>query len=401
MRFSFLREARFFGPKNHFCLYNAANMCYIVEYSIISIFKNTLFTERKPQMKQTVLVMFGGRSTEHEVSCVSASFVISNLDKNKYEIIPLGIDKNGRWYIYRGELENIKQDTWANDNENLVPVSGPAHGGVTAWDKGLKVWYLLHVDVVFPVLHGKNGEDGTMQGLLTLFGLPFVGCGMYSSAVCMDKVAAKTLCEAEGIKTAPFAVARNVPGFDRAAFAEECERRFGYPMFIKPANAGSSVGITKARTREEFERGIDSAFENDRKLLVEQAITGKEIEAAVIGNDAPYSPCCGEIAPNADFYDYDTKYVTDTSRAYIPARIPREVAERVCRAAEKVYKALDCAGLARVDFFVDGENIVFNEINTIPGFTSISMYPKMMMYSGKTASGLLDELIRLALEAKR
>ncbi len=352
-------------------------------------------------MKQTVLVMFGGRSTEHEVSCVSASFVISNLDPYKYDVIPLGIDKSGRWFIYRGALDRIKDDSWNEDAQNIYPVSGAAHRGVTVFDKEKNTWSLQPVDVVFPVLHGKNGEDGTMQGLLELFDIPFVGCGQYSSAVCMDKVAAKTLCEAEGIKTAPFAVARNTPEFNISAFMDECEKRFGYPVFVKPANAGSSVGITKAKNRAEFEKGVGIAFENDRKLLVEAAIIGKEIEAAVIGNDTPVSPCCGEIAPNADFYDYDTKYVTDTSRAYIPARISPEVAERVCRTAEKVYKTLDCAGLARVDFFVDGENIVFNEINTMPGFTSISMYPKMMIYSGKTASGLLDELIKLALEARR
>ncbi|MBO4501552.1 MAG: D-alanine--D-alanine ligase [Clostridia bacterium] len=352
-------------------------------------------------MKKTVLVMFGGDSTEHEVSCVSATFVINNLDKTKYDIIPLGIDRSGSWFIYNGELAKIEDDSWVNDKESLVPVAGAVRGGVHAFDRQKGLWEFIPVDVVFPVLHGKNGEDGTMQGLLTLCKLPFVGCGMYSSAVCMDKAAAKTLCEAEGIRTAPFETARNTPGFDKEKFIEKCEKRFGYPVFIKPANAGSSVGITKALCRNDFEKGVDLAFANDRKIIVEAMISGKEIEVAVLGNDGPEAPCCGEIAPNADFYDYETKYVTDTSRAYIPARIAPEAAERVRKLAVKIYTALDCAGFARVDFFVDGENIIFNEINTIPGFTSISMYPKMMIYGGRTASGLLDELIALALEAKR
>ena len=352
-------------------------------------------------MKQTVLVMFGGASTEHEVSCVSATFVISNLDKEKYNMIPLGIDRSGRWFIYNGGIEKIENDTWDTDTENLVPVAGAVRGGIHAFAKQKGDFELIPVDVVFPVLHGKNGEDGTLQGMLTLCGIPFAGCGMYSSAVCMDKAAAKIICEAEGIATAPFEVARNTPDLDVSALIEKCEKRFGYPVFIKPANAGSSVGVTKALGRDAFEKGIEKAFENDRKLLVEKAIRGKEIEVAVIGNDSPEAPCCGEIVPNADFYDYETKYVNDNSRAYIPARIEPEVARRVCDTAKKIFRALDCAGMARVDFFVDGEEIIFNEINTIPGFTSISMYPKMMMHGGRTASGLLDELITLACEAKR
>ena len=352
-------------------------------------------------MKQTVLVMFGGASTEHEVSCVSATFVISNLDKEKYDLIPLGIDKAGRWSIYNGGIEKIENDTWSEDTENLIPVAGAVRGGIHAFSKAKGVWEFIPVDVVFPVLHGKNGEDGTLQGMLTLCDIPFVGCGMYSSAVCMDKAAAKIICEAEGIATAPFEVARDTPDLDLPAFVEKCEKRFGYPVFIKPANAGSSVGVTKASDRGAFEKGIEKAFENDRKLLVEKAIPGREIEVAVIGNDSPEAPCCGEIVPNADFYDYETKYINDNSRAYIPARIAPRIACRVCEAAKRIYRALDCAGMARVDFFVDGEEIIFNEINTIPGFTSISMYPKMMMHGGRTASGLLDELITLAMEAKR
>lgn len=355
-------------------------------------------------MKQHICVLFGGVSTEHKVSCVSASFVISNLDREKYDVSSIGITENGEWYLYKGSIENIKNDIWYDDKENLVPaVISPCslHHGYLTFNKPEKKFEIHRVDAVFPVLHGKNGEDGTMQGLLTLAGIPFVGCDTCSSALGMDKVAAKVICEREGIVTAPFLVCRNNSLFDAEKFADEVEANFAYPVFVKPANAGSSVGITKAKNRQMLLDGIRLAFENDGKVLVEKEIKGKEVEVAVIGNADPVAVGCGEIAPNADFYDYDTKYVTDTSEAFIPARIADSVAKRVCENAERIYRVLGCSGLSRVDFFVDGENIVFNEINTIPGFTSISMYPKINAFYGRGSSALLDELISLALEAKR
>ena len=355
-------------------------------------------------MKQHICVVFGGVSTEHKVSCVSASFVIENLDRNKYDVSLIGITEKGEWYLYNGSTENVKNDTWYDDKSNLVPaVISPCtvHHGFLTFNKSCKTYDVHRVDVIFPVLHGKNGEDGTMQGLFTLAGIPFVGSSTYASAVGMDKAAAKKICESEGIATSPFIVGRKNSSFDENEFADEAEAGFGYPVFIKPANAGSSVGITKAKDRKSLLDGIKLAFENDGKILAEKYMKGSEIEVAVIGNEDPVAVGCGEIAPNAEFYDYDTKYITDTSEAFIPARIPESVAKRVCAVAENIYRSLDCAGLARVDFFVDGENIIFNEINTLPGFTSISMYPKINEFYGRHASRLLDELISLAAEAKR
>ena len=350
-------------------------------------------------MKEKILVLFGGVSTEHEISRVSASFVAENLDGERYEIHKMGITKSGAWYLYEGAADKIKDGTWENDTESLIPaVLSPCalHHGIMALDKSRKKYDIIRIDCAFPVLHGKNGEDGTVQGLLTLAGIPFVGCSTYSSAVCMDKVAAKILCEREGIKTSPFIFARNKEDFDYTAFALKAEEAFGYPVFVKPANAGSSVGITKAKDRDRLIAGILKAFEYDTKILIEKAMKGKEIEVAVIGNTAPFASLCGEIDPQAEFYDYDTKYVTDTARFYIPAGISETASKKVRRSAETIFASLDCSGLARVDFFVDGEEVVFNEINTIPGFTAISMYPKLMKCEGRDHSRLLDELISLA-----
>ncbi len=355
-------------------------------------------------MKKKILVIFGGVSTEHEISRVSAAFVAENLDGGRYDIYTMGITKTGAWYLYGGGSAKIKDGSWENDVENLTPaVLSPCslHHGIMELDKPNKKYEIIRMDCAFPALHGKNGEDGTVQGLLTLAGIPFVGCGTYSSAVCMDKIAAKIICEREGVKTAPFVFARDNDLFDSTAFAIKTEEAFGYPVFVKPANAGSSVGITKAKCREELIAGIFKAFKNDSKILAEKAIKGKEIEVAVIGNAVPSASICGEIDPNAEFYDYDAKYINDTARFYIPAEISDSAAQKVRETAEKIYTALDCAGLARVDFFVDGEDVVFNEINTIPGFTSISMYPKLMERSGYSPSRLLDELVGLAESSRR
>lgn len=354
-------------------------------------------------MKTNILVLFGGVSTEHEISCISASFVIDSLNSEKYNIYKIGITKDGEWYSYTGSTQNIKNGSWLNDKANLRPAlvsPSASHKGFFVFDND-GTYTITKLDVVFPVLHGKNGEDGTVQGLLSLACIPFVGCGTYASAVTMDKAATKIICEEAGIKTAPFMVARNVPAFDIDSFCLKVEEAFGYPVFVKPANSGSSVGITKAKNREMLKKGLSEAFTFDFKVVVEQNIKGKEIEAAIIGNETPLAVCCGEICPNSDFYDYDTKYITDSSVCYIPPRIDTAVAERVCREAEKVFSCLDCRGLSRADFFVDGDSIVFNEINTIPGFTPISMYPKLMSYGGKDVKHLLDELIALAMEAKR
>ena len=270
-------------------------------------------------MKKNVLILFGGVSTEHEISCLSAGFVFDNTDSEKYNIYRIGITKNGAWWLYSGTSAKMRDGSWNEDTENLRPaILSPcsAHQGILVFNKEKKTYEAIHIDTVFPVLHGKNGEDGTMQGLLQIAGLPYVGPSAYSSAVCMDKATAKLLCERKRIKTAPFLLVRKTPDFDINRTVCETEEAFDYPVFVKPSNSGSSVGITKAKNRAELMKGITEAFENDRKILIEKNISGKEIETAVFashGNITVSIP--GEIEPCADFYDYDTKYKNDTGSA--------------------------------------------------------------------------------------
>ena len=257
------------------------------------------------------------------------------------------------------------------------------------------------VDVVFPVLHGKNGEDGTVQGLLQLAELPFVGCDMLSSADCMDKAVTNALADRAGIDQAKWMgfteyEYRNNP----QKILDEAAKKLGYPIFVKPANAGSSVGITKATDIHSLADGIETAFENDRKVVLEETVFGREVECAVLGNDEPIVATPGEIAPCNDFYDFDAKYVAGTSGLFIPARISEEQLKAVKKQAIKAYKALGCEGFSRVDFFVNDEQILLNEINTIPGFTSISMYPKLFEHSGVSYPELIDRLITLAIQRK-
>lgn len=353
-------------------------------------------------MKKHIAVIFGGMSTEHEVSCVSAASVVDNMDKDKFEISKIGITKEGVWYLFTGSTDSMRSQAWSHETENLrAAILSPCtvHHGFMVLDKQNKKYEIVRVDAAFPVLHGKNGEDGTMQGLLKIARIPFVGSDTYASAVCMDKVTTKLLCEKENIPIVPFICARNTPDFDLEKLMSEAEERFGYPVFIKPANAGSSVGVTKAVDRASFIKGVKLAFEHDRKILIEKAIKGKEIEVAVLGNDSPVASVCGEIAPNSEFYDYDTKYINDTAEYFIPARIDSALNKKISETAVKVFKTLDCKGLARVDFFAceDG-SFYLNEINTIPGFTPISMYSRMMEYAGYSYPALVEKLIDLALE---
>lgn len=351
-------------------------------------------------MKKNVLILFGGVSTEHEISCLSAGFVFDNTDSEKYNIYRIGITKNGAWWLYSGTSAKMRDGSWNEDTENLRPaILSPcsAHQGILVFNKEKKTYEAIHIDTVFPVLHGKNGEDGTMQGLLQIAGLPYVGPSAYSSAVCMDKATAKLLCERKRIKTAPFLLVRKTPDFDINRTVCETEEAFDYPVFVKPSNSGSSVGITKSKNRAELMKGITEAFENDRKILIEKNISGKEIETAVFashGNITVSVP--GEIEPCADFYDYDTKYKNDTAKTFIPARISEKATEKVREWAKIIFKELDCDGLSRVDFFVDGDDVVFNEINTIPGFTSISMYPQLMNAIGLGGKSLVTALIESA-----
>ncbi len=353
--------------------------------------------------KLSVCVLFGGMSPEHAVSLRSAESVLNNLDAEKYNIFPVGITRQGQWILYTGKYYSWLPDgRWEEWPENRKAAISPVRGqGLLSFEGDCVV--REHIDVVFPVLHGENGEDGAVQGLLQLSGIPFVGPGVAASAVAMDKTLTKLMADQEGICQAAWFLVRSK---DIPARAEQVmdslEARFSYPMFVKPAGTGSSVGVSKARDREQLEKALGFAAQYDSKILVEEFICGREVEVAVMGNDFPVASICGEIDSGADFYDYDAKYITDTSVAYIPARIDEEVSEQVRDLAVKIYAALGCKGLSRVDFFVTYEDNrpVFNEINTIPGFTSISMYPKLFDASGIPYGQLLDELLELAMEEK-
>ena len=348
-------------------------------------------------MKKKLLVLFGGESSEHEVSCVSAANVCENADKNIFDIILMGITKDGKWWLYDGGTEHMRSHSWQEGTANLRPaVISPckAHHGILVFDKPRSSFEVVHIDIVFPVLHGRNGEDGRMQGLLELSGIPYVGSDTFASAVGMDKEATKLLCRNAGVPVVPFIVAYE--GEDEAALAEKSEREYGFPVFVKPANAGSSVGITKAHNEKELLSGIRLAFENDKKLLIEPAVEGREIEIAVYGNEALTASVCGEIIPHSDFYDYETKYINDSAECIAPAEVAPEVSDKMREAACRVYKALGCAGLSRVDFFLTDTGFMLNEINTLPGFTPISMYPKLMQCMGVSYGGLITGLAELA-----
>ena len=352
--------------------------------------------------KLNVCILFGGISPEHDVSLRSAEAVLNHLDKEKYNIYPVGITKKGQWLLFGSEDYSLLPDSnWLSCPDNCPAEISPARG------KGLLIFRedgveCVKIHAVYPVLHGENGEDGAMQGLLQMAGIPYVGPHVSASAVAMDKTLTKLVADNAGIPQAAWKLVRSSELHDRMeTVLQEVEDRFAYPVFVKPAGTGSSVGVSKAADREALRKALLDAGKFDEKILVEEFISGREVEVAVLGNDMPVASICGEIDSGADFYDYDAKYVTDTSVAYIPARIPEDVAEQVRENAVKVYQAIGCKGLSRVDFFVTfaGNDIVFNEINTLPGFTSISMYPKLFAASGIPFTQLLDELLKLAMEA--
>ena len=352
--------------------------------------------------KLSVCVLFGGRSPEHEVSLRSAESVLNNMDPEKYNIFPVGITKQGNWLLYVSkDFSKIPTGEWEHDPKvRQVALSPVRDQGLLSFEGDCVV--RERIDVVFPVLHGENGEDGSVQGLLQLAGIPYVGPHVAASAVSMDKTLTKLVADNAGIPQASWMLVRRQDLTNRLeAVLDRLEGRFEYPMFVKPAGTGSSVGVSKATDRQHLTQALEHAAKFDGKVLVEEFIRGKEIEVAVMGNESPVASVCGEIDSGADFYDYDAKYITDTSVAYIPARIPEEVSEKVRDMAVKVYSAIGCQGLSRVDFFVTAEgNVIFNEINTIPGFTSISMYPKLFDASGIPYGQLVDQLLQLALEAK-
>ena len=351
---------------------------------------------------KTVLVLFGGVSSEHDVSLISARSVIENIPREKYKVLCAGITKDGRWFLYSGDSCNLPGDEWLEDKTQLTPA-------LIAHDRSEKCLLLftadgverLGIDVVFPVLHGKNGEDGTVQGLLELAGIPFVGCSALSSAVCMDKAVTNALADANGVAQARWRSFTHRE-FHKAPqiLLENAMDYLGFPIFVKPANTGSSLGVGKAKNMQALFDAVESALQYDNKVVLEQGIDGMEVECAVLGNDEPLASVPGEVVPCNEFYDYDAKYVCGTSELHIPARLSAEKLEEVRKSACRVFSILGCSGLARIDFFVQNSDgtILLNEPNTIPGFTSISMYPKMFEASGIPYPALLDKLICLAIE---
>ena len=352
--------------------------------------------------KLNVCVLFGGISPEHDVSLRSAESVLNNMDGEKYNIFPVGITKEGKWILFGGkDYAMLPGGAWQNHPENRAAAISPVRGqGLLIFEGDCTRQELI--DVVFPVLHGENGEDGAMQGLLQMAGIPYVGPHVSASAVAMDKTLTKLVVDIAGVPQAAWELVRSETlEHQMDAIIGRLENRFAYPMFVKPAGTGSSVGVSKAADRDALVKALLHAGVFDKKILVEEFIHGREIEVAVMGNESPVASVCGEIDSGAEFYDYDAKYITDTSVAYIPARISDEVAEKVRDAAVQVYTAVGCHGLSRVDFFVTyaDERLVFNEINTLPGFTSISMFPKLFGASGIPYAQLIDRLLELAMEA--
>lgn len=352
--------------------------------------------------KLNVCILFGGMSPEHAVSLRSAESVLNNLNPEKYNIFPVGITRDGRWFHFGGsDYALLPIGDWENHPDNCPVAISPVRGqGLLRFEEGGVT--SVPLDVVFPVLHGENGEDGAVQGLMQLAGIPCVGPDLASSAVSMDKTLTKLVVDHIGQPQAAWSLIRREDLHRRMeAILAQLQEKFTFPMFVKPAGTGSSVGVSKATDAVSLQAALLAAAEYDEKILVEEFIRGREVEVAVMGNSSPIASICGEIDSGAEFYDYDAKYITDTSVAYIPARIDEDVAEQVRDAAVKIYSALDCRGLSRVDFFVtyDDNRMVFNEINTLPGFTSISMYPKLFEASGVEYGDLLDRLLELAMEA--
>ena len=350
--------------------------------------------------KLSMAGIFGGVSSEHEVSRMSVTSILENLSNERYEVHMVGITKEGRWLLYTGPVEDILSGAWEQGpvTPAFLSPDPSVHGLVALRDGKAET---IHVDVIFPALHGKNGEDGTIQGLFQLSGIPYVGCDTESSAICMDKAVTHSLLSSADIEQAHY-LWFYADRFDAApdTIKNKIQARLDFPVFVKPSNAGSSVGVSKVERFEDLDQAIRKAAREDKKVVVEEGITGQEVEVAVLGNRDCDASIVGEIGASAQFYDYDDKYINGTSQLYIPARIPQEVSEKIRQTAVRAYRLLGCSGLARVDFFVTaGDNrVILNEINTLPGFTSISMYPKLWMAMGLSYGELLDKLIELALQ---
>ncbi|MFI3115639.1 MAG: D-alanine--D-alanine ligase family protein [Clostridia bacterium] len=340
-----------------------------------------------------LLLIFGGSSTEHEISRASCGNIYDSLDKSKYTVHLIYITRQGEWkYLSDPTVPTIKRGNLEGRRVVLSPDTS---------DRGIVLLDTLEtikIDCIFPVLHGKNGEDGTIQGLFELARIPYVGCDVLSSANSMDKSLTKIIVKGEGVQQSPYVLilANN---YEENVKIKEIESVFAYPVFVKPSSSGSSVGVTKATNQDELKEAIVFAFKYDKKVIVEKFVQGREVEVAVIGNEKPVASITGEIRTNTDFYSFDSKYIGSNSQVIIPAEITEKTSEVIRQRAIKVYKTLGCRGLARVDFFVTpDEQVIFNEINTMPGFTNISMYPKLFENMGISYSKLLDKLIEFALK---
>lgn len=344
---------------------------------------------------KSVCIVCGGQSHEYEISLISASSVLKNINREKHRVHTLIIDKKGNFF-HSFLAENVANDAWKT-LPDLAPaiISQGEGGGVLRLEGG--EYKKVEVDVFWPVLHGENGEDGVIQGLFKLSQTPYVGAGVLASASCMDKEITHVRLDAAGIKTAPYMTVRGAD-FDIDALDCDIKNSLGYPVFVKPANAGSSVGVGKAKDKNELKAALKAALEVDSKVLVEKNIVGAEVECAVLGNESPVAATyLGQIAPTVEFYDFDAKYTDSSTQLYIPAHIDAELAEKIRAEAVRAYKVMDCEGLSRVDFFaLENGEFVLNEINNLPGFTSISMYPKLFEAAGVSYSELIDRLIETA-----
>lgn len=353
--------------------------------------------------KLRIGVVFGGRSGEHEVSLISAASVISALDRSRYDVVPIGIAPDGRWISSQDALKMLRGKVSLDREPERVLIPEPNRHALVAVgdDRGERV----PLDVIFPVVHGTFGEDGSLQGLLELADVPYVGAGVLGSSVGMDKIVQKQLFERDGLPVPRYVWFPSTAATGKQSrVVAAIENGLRYPVFVKPANTGSSVGISKAHNRKELRGAIELATAYDRRIIVEQAIAGaREIEVSLLGNEEPIASVPGEIIPSNEFYDYDAKYVDGKSTAIIPARLQQAVVRKLQEYAIRAFRAIDCAGMARADFFVTRRTgrIYVNELNTIPGFTSISMYPKLWEASGIPYGKLLDRLIDLALERHR
>lgn len=366
--------------------------------------------------KKRVAVIFGGQSSEHEVSRRSAESVLNNINRDKYDVVMYGITKDGRWLHYSGPVDKLPTGEWQAIAEAKTLAVKALNKGEACGEKSLasagasvKDMFAVSgvdagiggIDAVFPVMHGTNAEDGTIQGFFELAGIPYVGPGVLGSALGMDKAFSKIIFEKEGLPQGKYRTyTRKDIRNSMDKIIGEVEETLTYPCFVKPSNAGSSVGVSKAHGRDELVAALNVAARYDRKILVEEFIDGREIECSVLGNDDPVASTVGEIIPCNEFYDYDAKYIQDDSKIVIPADLPGETVEEIRHLAVRAFKVLDCAGLARVDFFVhkDTGKVYLNEINTIPGFTSISMYPKLWEASGIPYPELIERLFDLAIE---